>query len=97
MQILDVSFFAPCLNQTFLAAIGSSQVELTLVNLQKLRPHPYPGMRRDPFVLTFRSPMKTIFPQQIYAMENATVGKLAIFIAPRAMDRDGILYDAVFN
>jgi hypothetical protein len=97
MQILDASAFTPCLNQVFHVSVGETRVDMTLVGLSKLPPHPYPGMRREPFVLTFRSAMRTIFPQQTYLMDNATLGTLPILIVPSGMDREGTLYHAVFN
>jgi hypothetical protein len=97
MQILDAGTFAPCLGQTFRVVIGESHVDMTLVGLEPLPVYPYPGMLRAPFVLTFRSPLRTIFPQQTYLMENAALGKLNIAITPSAMDSAGMLYQAVFN
>lgn len=97
MQLFDINTFSACLHQIFRVRVGESRVDMTLVNLEKLPVHVYPGMRREPFVLTFHSPLRTIFPEQTYVMENATLGTVAISIVPAGMDKDGITYSAVFN
>lgn len=97
MQLFDINTFSACLNQVFQVHIGESRVDMTLVNLKKLPVHVYPGMSREPFVLTFHSPFHTIFPEQIYVMDNATLGTVAMSIVPTGMDKDGMTYSAVFN
>jgi hypothetical protein len=52
---------------------------------------------RQPFSLLFRSESPVVLPQKIYRMTNATVGPIEIFIVPVARDRQGIVYQAIFN
>jgi hypothetical protein len=97
MQLLDFETFASRANEAFALEVGEASVDLTLVQVSKLTPHPYPGMRRAPFRLLFKCPKLTILPQKIYSFRNATMGQLSIFIMPIGRDKDGILYEAIFN
>ena len=38
-----------------------------------------------------------LFPQQTYAMRHEALGEVGIFLVPVAQERDGFLYQAVFN
>lgn len=97
MQILTFENFAPRANETFSVTIGDSVFDMTLVGVQRTTPHPYPGMRRDPFLLLFKTPKATVLPQKIYAFENDAMGKLSIFISPMGRDHEGVIYQAMFN
>ena len=72
---------------------------LTLVDVKPLPVHarPVPGLMRQPFSLIFRSISQVVLPQRIYWMDNATMGKLGIFIVPVGRDSAGVTYQAVFN
>jgi hypothetical protein len=54
-------------------------------------------MHRAPFSLLFRNTSSFLFPQQTYRMRHARLGELGIFLVPVARERDGFLYQAVFN
>jgi len=97
MQVLTIEAFAPRANETFSLDLGDSAVEMTLVNVGRLKPHVYPGMRRDPFRLLFKCAKQTILPQQTYCFRNPAMGTLPIFIVPVGRERDGVVYEAVFN
>lgn len=97
MQILQFETFAPRANEVFSVDLGESNLDMHLVQVNRLTPHPYPGMRRDPFSLIFKCAMQIILPQRIYSFKNETLGTLSLFIVPRARDRDGIVYEAIFN
>lgn len=56
-----------------------------------------PRAVRDAFLLRFRSSTQELFPQQIYALEHATLGTLELFLVPSGKDAIGIRYDAVFS
>ena len=51
MQILQFETFAPRANEVFSVDLGESNLDMHLVQVNRLTPHPYPGMRRDPFSL----------------------------------------------
>ena len=89
--------FAPYLNETFEVNLGASSVEMTLVQATKGKPRDWEGLRKEPFSLLFKCAKPVILPQRIYPFENSGFGKMDIFIVPVGRDRDGIVYQAVFN
>ncbi len=70
---------------------------LTLAEATPGTTHIMPGMLRAPFSLVFRSGSAIVLPQQIYRLKNASLGALDIFLVPVARDKQGIVYQAVFN
>jgi hypothetical protein len=54
-------------------------------------------MVREPFSLLFRNESAVLFPQRTYAMSHDGVGEFGIFLVPIARDRDGFIYQALFN
>jgi hypothetical protein len=94
---LNFETFAPRTNETFSIELAGSWIDVTLVQAVKLPVRAFPGIRRDPFRLLFKCPKLTILPQNTYSIRNATMGKFDIFIVPVGRDRDGIVYEAVFN
>jgi hypothetical protein len=55
------------------------------------------GVVRAPFSLLFHHTAAVVFPQKIYPMQHAALGEFGIFLVPVARDREGFLYQAVFN
>lgn len=97
MQLLTFETFASHLHETFALELGDSHIDIALVEATKLKPNRYPGMQREPFRLRFKCAKQTILPQKIYPFSHADMGKLGIFIVPIGRDRDGIVYEAIFN
>lgn len=97
MQVLTCEAFAARANETFDMTVGESRMPLTLVEVKPLAMQVFPGMMRAPFSLMFKSVKSVVLPQQIYRLDNAAMGKLDIFLVPVARDREGILYQAIFN
>lgn len=98
MKILAIQDFAAAANQTFDLGMGAdTTIPLTLVEVKPLTPTVMAGQVRAPFSLMFRSASPIVLPQQIYSLRNAVIGALQIFLVPVARDREGILYQAVFN
>jgi Domain of unknown function (DUF6916) len=89
--------FARHLNETFAVALGSSSVEMTLVKATKGPPCDFEGLRKEPFSLFFKCARPVILPQRMYPFARSGFGTMDIFIVPVARERDGILYEAVFN
>ncbi len=89
--------FAPYLNQTFAVDLGTSSVEMTLVQAIKGQARDWAGLRKEPFALVFKCAAPVILPQRIYPFESTGFGKMDIFIVPIGRDKDGIVYQAVFN
>lgn len=86
------ALFAPCLGQTFEFPTAAGPVSLTLVEARPLGTA-RPGAVRDPFALTFQGDPTLLFSQQIYRLENATLGGMEIFLVPIAPGQ----LEAVFN
>ncbi len=89
--------FAPYINQTFAVDLGTSTVEMTLVQASKGQPRDWEGVRKEPFSLLFKCAHPVILPQRIYPFATTGFGKMDIFIVPIAREKDGIVYQAVFN
>lgn len=96
LELLRLDHFAGCLNQTFRAALNDGDIEFVLVEAQPM-PSAMPGAARDPFSLVFRNGSPLLFPQQMYRMSHERIGAFDIFLVPIARDREGFLYQAVFN
>src|SRR4029077_16601497 len=97
MANLSLETFAAVARESFELALGESSLPLTLVEVQLLPTAPYPCMIRAPFSLLFRAISQVVLPQKLYSLKNANLGRLDIFLVPVARDREGILYQAVFN
>ena len=96
MQLLNLEHFAGCLNETFRAALNEGDVEFVLVEARPL-PNPPPNPMRLPFSLLFRNSAALLFPQQTYRMRHPRGFHVDIFIVPVAREREGFLYQAIFN
>ena len=96
MELLSLEHFAGCINETFAAALDGMEVPFVLVEAR-----PVQGQSRNaaraPFSLLFRNASAFLFPQQTYAMRHPRVGDVGIFLVPIARDRDGFIYQALFN
>ncbi|MDX8450138.1 DUF6916 family protein [Mesorhizobium captivum] len=97
MDIVTLAHFAGCVGGAFDIDLGESSVSLTLSEARPLPENGFPAMRRSPFSLMFRSGSQIVLPQKLYKLKNATLGKLEIFLVPVARDKDGIVYQAIFN
>jgi hypothetical protein len=97
MANLTLETFASVMRQSFDLTLGEGSLPLTLVEVQPLPVTPFPGMIRAPFSLLFRNPSQVVLPQKLYGLKNASLGRLEIFLVPVARDREGVLYQAVFN
>ncbi|PZO08168.1 MAG: hypothetical protein DCF27_08990 [Lysobacteraceae bacterium] len=96
MELLTLEHFAGCLNETFHAALKDGEVEFVLVEARPLQ-GARPNALRAPFSLLFRNSAALLFPQQTYRMRHDRVGGVDIFLVPIARERDGFLYQAIFN
>lgn len=97
MAIVTLDHFARCVGEGFEIDMGTGSLVFTLTEARPLPEQGFAGMTRAPFALLFRSESKVLLPQQIYRLTNATLGILDIFLVPIARDKDGIVYQAIFN
>jgi len=89
--------FAGHLQGSFTVGLGVATVEMTLVKATKGTPRDWEGLRKEPFSLIFKCANPVILPQRTYPFERPGFGKMDIFIVPVGRERDGIVYQAVFN
>ncbi|BDU19172.1 hypothetical protein [Dyella sp. GSA-30] len=97
MQFLRLDQFAAHLNETFMVEIDQMRAPFVLVEARPLPYQPMPGLVREPFSLLFRNESAIVFPQRTYNMQNDRMGEFGIFLVPIARDKDGFIYQAVFN
>ncbi len=97
MQQMSYEFFAGHLRETFALSLGESSVDVTLVEARRKPPRVVAGLRAEPFVLMFKSQSHVVLPQKMYPFKVKGSEALNIFIVPVGRDRDGVLYEAVFN
>ncbi|MES2987571.1 MAG: hypothetical protein V4808_06680 [Pseudomonadota bacterium] len=97
MQFLSIQNFAGAANQEFEISMGESAMSVTLIEVKPLPAQPYPGMRREPFSLLFKSASKLILPQRQYKMTHPDLGSHDIFLVAIAQDQGNIVYQAVYN
>jgi len=96
MDLLSLEHFGGYVNETFSAQMQGMDAPFVLVEARAL-PARGTDATRAPFSLVFRNTSPLLFPQQIYRMRHPGLGALDIFLVPVAQDRDGFLYQAIFN
>lgn len=97
MKLLTLADFASCLNTTFTASFNAGSTEFVLVEARALPVPPRYEALRAPFSLLFRSGAAVLFPQQTYMVRHSSIGEFALFLVPIAQEKDGFIYQAVFN
>ena len=97
MQLMTLEQFAGCLNETFRVALNDGEVDFVLVEAQPLKQPSRADAVRTPFSLLFLNTAALVFPQQLYPMRHPRLGDFSIFIVPIARNKDGFIYQAVFN
>ena len=96
MELLTLQHFAGCVNETFSAALSEMDVPFVLVEARPLQTRAHNPVR-PPFSLLVRNSSAVLFPQQTYVMRHPRVGEVGIFRVPIAQEKEGFLYQAVFN
>lgn len=96
MNLLTLEHFAATLNETFVAEKDGG-ASFVLVEARPLEGPVFQMLTRPPFSLLFRNGSPILFSQKIFQLKHAAFGEIGIFMAPVARDRDGFLYQAVFN
>ncbi|MER8375915.1 hypothetical protein [Mesorhizobium sp. M1406] len=97
MGLVTLEHFAGCVGSAFDLDMGESSLPMTLSEARPLPESGFPGIRRSPFSLMFRSGSPIVLPQRLYKLKNATLGSLEMFLVPVARDKEGIVYQAIFN
>ena len=98
---LESSDFTPYLNQMVQVKTeseGPFELELLEVTDMGSDPGIDDGLaKRRPFSVIFRGPLGVFLPQSIYDVELEKLGTLGLFIVPIGSDKEGMLYQALFN
>ena len=97
MQLHSYESFAGHVRETFSVSLGEASIDFTLVDAQRRPARVVAGLRAEPFTLYFKSQSAVVLPQKLYSLSNRGMGKVEIFIVPVAREKDGIIYEAVFN
>ena len=96
MNLLTLEHFAAHVNETFFS-LRDGNAPFVLIKAQPLVASTLQGMLRAPFSLLFRNDLPIMFTQKIYQLKHPSIGEICIFLVPIARDREGFLYQAVFN
>jgi hypothetical protein len=92
---LKLATFEPLLHACFGVRVGSSQLELELIEVKSLGAARPP--LREPFSLIFRGPREPSFKQGSYPLEHAAIGEQRLFLVPLGPDATGMQYQAIFT
>ena len=90
---LPKAAFAEAVGSSFRARVGPDAIELELASLRD-------GIESsvvEQFTLVFRGPLDAPLRQGTYALDNARIGEIPLFLVPVGRDERGYEYEAVFN
>ena len=89
--------FLPLINTKFKATFDAENAyEVELIEVTEGKDSAPSNL--EPFSLMFRAdPGNIIFAQRIYTIHSEATGSLDLFLIPRAPDKEGIYYEAIFN
>ncbi|WP_036139878.1 DUF6916 family protein [Luteibacter sp. 9135] len=96
MQFFEIHHFAGHLNETFEADVDTGEGNAPFV-LVEVQPLPAASSFRQAFSLLFHNTAAILFAQRTYTMRHPQLGEFGIFLVPIARDRNGFVYQAVFN
>lgn len=96
-DLLTIEDFKPFQGESFTTRMENMDpVTLTLIKVEPLGQETQPA-GRIPFALLFRGPGKIHLEQKIYRLAHGQKGRFDLFLVPVGPDRDGMLYEAIFN
>ncbi|HEY3897325.1 MAG TPA: hypothetical protein VGM54_01860 [Chthoniobacter sp.] len=93
---LSLETFSPVVGQIFEVVFTDGRLPLTLADVRSMGAPSREG-GRSPFALTFHGKPGLRLPQQIYRLENATLGAKEIFIVQVGDDAQASKFEAIFN
>ncbi len=97
MQLLSYETFAGHVREAFSLSLGEAAVDVTLVEARRRPPRVSPGLRAEPSRFTSNAKARCCCRKKLYPLSNPGMGKIEIFIVPVAREKDGVIYEAVFN
>jgi len=94
LQNVNRASMEPLLHSFFdVSDEGKSLVTVQLIEVKEDLSCP----RLEQLSLLFRGPKRPALPQKIYIFRHDAIDDLGIFIVPIGQDREGVLYQAIFN
>ena len=99
MQEEDLQAF---IGKPFTVYLPGAKVGLELIDVRALPPRMVPGLRQNPFKLTFRGPpvrqYTEALPRQVHELHAADGAVFSIYLEPVVSTGEpGILYEAIFD
>ncbi len=79
------------------ASNGTEAFEVEFIVVAEFSEKPTGPSKRRPFSIFFRGPKDRNLPQGIYKVEHDKMGTVELFLVPIMPDKNGNLYEAVFN
>ena len=95
---IDLETFDKCLNTKFTIQIDdATSAELELIEVSPLTGADSSNEARKPFSLLFRGSPDLALEQQMHELKHPELGNLAVFMVPLAPDKQGSIFECVFN
>lgn len=85
--------FKDRLNSRYIINTAEADVPIQLVQLSEHKV----STQQERFSLRFKGPLGLFLPQKIYPCRHEEMGVFDLFIVPIAQEKDGFVYEAVFN
>lgn len=96
MVFFQIEQFAAHVNETFDVEVVDRDGTAPFM-LMEVRPLPSASAVRQAFSLLFHNSAAILFAQRTYTMRHSAMGEFGIFLVPIARDKEGFIYQAVFN
>ena len=87
--------FKSILGETIELAAGESCFRAKVDSVELLRENP--GQQRPPFSVELLADIADNYAQQVYKISHPALGELSLFVVPLGPEKDGMLYQIVFN
>lgn len=94
LSTLTADDFSKHVNTVFTFHDGNREWPFTLISVSTLPGRP---RKRQPFSLMFTGVPGVVFPQRIYSLNHASMGRMEIFIVPIGADAEGTQYEVIFS
>ncbi len=93
-KYLTKKMFEQAMHSTFRIRLeGSESIEVEQIELNEGPSAPH----QEQFAVVFHGPAHQRLGQGLYKFDHDAMGEFGLFIVPVGKDRDGFLYEAVFN
>ena len=93
---VDRATFDPLVGETFEIVFPDGRIALKLAGVRAVT-GTLADAKREPFALTFHGEPKVRLPQQIYRIEQASLGQFDLFLVQVGADASNSEFEAVFS